>query len=235
MIEGLQLAARFSLPAFRNGSCGTLDLEEKHFLDCILEGKIDGLEKKFSRFFTMGPYLRTLAKIVGGQPFSPDVVSAYWIGNDSLFKAQPIHFDYLLSEFVSQGIPQDRLDHIRKNAPNRFIPLHLYQVLLSHLAGGSSLEDLQGVNDCMVRFGVVRKLKGETAKANTLSLSAQKGKLVFITKEINADFDKRFFKPGLKEGDIVAIHLGWVCKVLSPMETANLIYSTKEIVKEYNL
>jgi len=237
MVEGLQLAARFALPAYRNGSCGTGEVPEEQIIECVTKGNCKGVRKEFSKFATMYPYLKTIGNILDNtSPFHPDVVRAYWLGGDALSKAKPKHFEYLLAELVSQGFPCEHLDQVRKTAPTTFVPLHLYQVLLSHFLSGGTLQNLAGVNDCMVRSGTVTEISRRMAKVDLLSLVSLENKLVLaaIPKEVN--FEPKFFEPKLKTANTVAVHLGWVCKNLThePVDSFNLLNWTKEVLRTYN-
>ena len=235
MVEGLQLAAKFVLPAYRNGSCGTGELPEKQLVKCITEGNCKGVRNEFSKLATMYPYLETIRTILGySSPFHPDVVRAYWLGSDNLSKAEPKHFEQLLDNLVSQGFPEGQLDEVRKIAPSTFVPTHLYPVLLSRLLGPGSLEDLSSVNDCMVRWGVINSIKEEKALVAPLSLVNENGNLKTGRIETDVGFDSKLLETELKEGDEVAIHLKWVSKKISPMESISLLKWTLEVLRAYN-
>jgi len=237
MSTGLQLAARFALPAYRSGSCGTGKLPIETIIRCIQTGKCKGVRTEFGQFANMAPYLTTIKSIISTtDAFKPEVTRAYWLGSSALNKAKPKHFELLLSEMIIKGYPKDNLDEVRKIAPATFIPMHLYQVLLSHFLSGGTIKELDGVNNCMVRFGVITEISEEKAKVDLVSLTRKRRKLVTTNLPEEVEFDFRLFRPALKVGNTVAVHLKWVAVDLTrtPKDSANLLHWTKEIVKAYN-
>ena len=237
MSSGLQLAARFAYPAYRNSSCGTGKLPEEAIIKCILTGQCKGVRKEFGQFANMFPYLTTIKSMIGtADAFKPKVTRAYWLGSDDLHKAEPKHFELLLSEMVVKGYPRENLDELRKIAPANFIPMHLYQVLLGHFLSGGTRKDLGGVNNCMVRFGVITEISEKTAAVDLISLTNKRRKLVTTNLREEVEFDPRLFKPSLKVGNTVAVHLKWVAVNLTktPIDSANLLNWTKEVVNAYN-
>jgi len=237
MVEGLQLAARFVLPAYRNGSCGTGELPDEQIVKCITKGNCKGVRNEFTKLATMYPYLKIIRNILGySSPFHPDVIRAYWLGSDNLHKAEPKHFELLLSELVAKGFPREYLDEVKKIAPANFIPIHLYQVLLSHFLSGGTRKSLEGVNNCMVRSGVITEISGEKAKVDLVSLASKKKELVLTTLAEEVVFDTKLLKPALKVGNKVAVHLKWVAVNLTetPVDAVNLLNWTKEVLKAYN-
>lgn len=227
-IKALQLEARFSLPPNSLGYCGRETAAGK-FKQCIINGECGGVEKEVSKFIVLYPYLETIAKIGKLPVFSHKVIESYWIGNDLLKKIKPEHYDLLLKNFEKQGVPDFFVEELKQKPPKIFIPNHLFQVLHVGVgrASGAVSFNLKSINNCMIRWGEVVKVQNGRAVINLYSLEL-KGKIykLVINKEtvpINMDF-----VPGLKTGDIVAVHWNMVIKILTKDEEKKLKYWTKK-------
>ena len=82
-IEGLQLCSRFAFRPNQLRLCGR-DSAIKMVYACITQGECLGLEDEFSKFKAMYPYLLTISSKAEKDLFDPEVIEAYWIGNDLL-------------------------------------------------------------------------------------------------------------------------------------------------------
>jgi len=236
-IAALQLAVRFSLVPNELGYCGQ-DSAGKKFKRCIIKGDCRGIEEEICRFIVLYPYLKTLAKITGLPPFSYPVVESYWLGNEKLKKAKPEHYDLLLENFAKQGVPDWLIKELRKKRPKVFIPTHLFQVLRVGVgrASGSVPFNLDSINQCMIRWGVVTKIRNSkseirnlvTARLNSLR---KKGKTYEVTLRTETLRFEPEFLPGLRVGDSIACHWGWAVKILTAREEKNLSFWIKEVLK----
>jgi len=237
MNEGVRLAARFALPAYRNGACGTGTLPVESLMECAAGGSCQGVRNELSHFATLYPYLKTAGHIMGQEdPFQLDAVKAYWLGGGGLFRAKPEHFDFLLAEMLLRGFPIKHLPNIKRAAPKRFVPFHLYHILLGHELSGGNLAKLHGVNNCMVRYGVIKEVSGQEIGVSLLSLVEKEGQFKFEVQTETVAYDVRVIESSLKPGSTIAVHLGWVCEDLTEdkISSVNLLYWTKEVVTIYN-
>ncbi|KKS65276.1 MAG: hypothetical protein UV35_C0045G0006 [candidate division WWE3 bacterium GW2011_GWB1_42_6] len=134
----------------------------------------------------MHPYLRTLSKITGLPKFSYKVVESYWLGNDKLLKAKNKDYPTLLNFFTKQGVPEWFVAELKSEKPKKFIPTHLFQVLHVGVgrASGSVPYNLESINNCMIRWGKVKKVNKKTAIVSLNSLKKVKGVLTAHWKQI---------------------------------------------------
>ncbi len=235
LTTALQLACRFSLPPNSLGYCGQNSAPEK-FKKCVVAGECLGIKEELAKFIVLNPYLETLATITKKPKFSRDVVEAYWLGNDELTKAKPDDYKILLANFVKQGVPSWFVEELRTKPPKVFIPHHLFQVLHVGVgkASGSVPYTLESINNCMVRWGKVTRIKSDSLEADLISLDGKiaAGKLSGL-KLVCVSSRARFlpgFLPDLKIGDVVAVHWNQAVKILTSKEVDQLSFWTSRII-----
>jgi hypothetical protein len=229
--KALELCARFTLQPNELGYCGTTSASAK-LKKCILKGKCDGLEEEFESFIVLNPYLETIAKATGKDKFSYEVIESYWLGNDLLKEIKPDHYQDLIKNLTSQGIPKFLTKEISKKIPKSFIPVHLFNIL--HIgvgkASGSVPFNLKSINNCMIRWGNVLDQKiNKSTKTCTVKITQldKEWKLTETIEEVGID---HALTPDLKTDDSIAIHWGFVAKKLSDKELTNLIIWTQNLL-----
>ncbi len=234
MKKALELASRFTLPPNSLGYCGK-DTAPAKFIDCVVHGKTEGVEEELNHFIVLTPYLKTIAKMTGKPMFSYEVIESYWLGNDLLKSATMKDFDNLLDNFKTQGVPNWLIEEIKANPPKKFIPFHLFQVLFVGVgrASGSVPNNLESANQCMIKWGEVTHIKGNNITVNVNLLDKHKDSYMLAQETQKLPIRKDFL-PGLKVGDIVAVHWKQVIKILSPKEVSNLKYWTNQVLKILN-
>jgi len=221
-IKALQLVSRFSLPPNSLGFCGK-DSAAERLKECVIFGKCENVEEELSHFITLYPYLKTISEIIGLPAFSYPVVESYWLGNEELKKAKPEHFELLLENFAKQGVPEGTIAEFRKNKPKVFIPHHFFQVLTVSTEVGH-------INDCMIRWGEVKKIEGGKIFVDIAVLECQKGDYKLKNREEEFKFYPAFLL-GLKAGDTVAVHWKQAVKILTEEEENNLSFWTEKILR----
>ena len=227
----LQLLSRFSLPPNALGYCGKDSAPEK-FKKCVIEGKCSGITEEIKHFIVLNPYLKTLSKITEKGVFSYQVAEAYWLGNNLLKKFKTKDYEILLKNLKKQGVPDWITDELSKKDLKKFIPFHLFQILNAGV-GRTSVKDpynIKMMNQCMVRWGKVKKVEGNKITVKLNSLKKEKGKYGLELVEETVEAIPGFFKT-LRQRNIVAVHWGIVIKKLTKREIENLEYWTKKTVE----
>lgn len=201
------------------------------FIACVLENKCAEIDKELEKFIVLNPYLETISKLAGLNKFSYKVVEAYWLGNGVLNKAKKEDYLDLLKHFSKQGVPEWLIDELKEKVPENFIPLHLFQVLYIGVgkASGSVPYNMETINNCMVRWGKVKKIKAGKLYLALNSLKRSDKKIVLTSKNISFKYRDDFL-PGLKVGATVAVHWKQVVKVLDKKEEKNLEFWTKKVL-----
>ena len=240
----LNMACRFSLPPNSLGYCGQNSAPEK-FKKYVVDGGSAGdrqeIQQELEKFIVLNPYLETLATITDKSKFSRQVIEAYWLGNDKLKKAKSRDYLLLLDNFVKQGVPSWFVEELRAKEPKNYIPHHLFQVLHVGVGrtSGSVPFNLASINNCMIRWGKVTRIKGDKVEADLSSLDGKIGDgitsdgsvrgLKLVQKICQAVFLPDFL-PKLKLDDVVAVHWGQAVKILSPKEVIQLDFWTREVL-----
>lgn len=233
--SSLKLASRFSLTPNSLGYCGKKSAAAK-FKKCIINNKCDGVKEELSNFIVLFPYLKTLSKILK-QPFSSyQVIESYWLGNAGLKKAKQKDYFLLLDNFVKQGVPDFFIKGLKAKKPKQFIPHHLFHVLFIGVGRISQAVpfNLNSINNCMIRWGKIRKLFQKKAIVNLNSLKSNKKKSYTLTKiKTLIPFNPKF-TPGLKVGNTVAAHWGLIVKLLSRNEERNLQFWSAKVCQLFS-
>ncbi|NMC36014.1 hypothetical protein GYA49_03130 [Candidatus Beckwithbacteria bacterium] len=232
--KALQLCAHFALQPNQLGYCGR-DCAPAKFQKCMIAGDCKGVETEIKKFIVLNPYLQTIAEVTGLDPFSYQVIEAYWLGNDLLKKFKPKHYQILLKYLAKQGVPDWLLKEISKKQPKAFIPIHLFNILHVGVGrtSGSVPFNLKSINQCMIRWGVVSekvKAKKLKLKVKTQSLRKTRNNYQLISKAEIVDWNKKLVSD-IHTGDQVAVHWGWVAKKLNKQEIENLQLWTEKLVK----
>lgn len=230
-IDALQLACRFALPPNSLGYCGQDSAPEK-FKRCVISNECEGVEEEISKFIVFYPYLKTISEITNLPVFSYKVIESYCLGNELLRKVKSHHYEILLKNFAEQGVPDWLIQELRQKPPKLFIPHHLFQVLHVGVgrASGAVPFNTDTINQCMIRWGKVRKIAENeaTIELNSLKETGQ-GYELTMSQETHPIIPE--FVPDLRIGDTVAVHWKQVIKKLTPDEEKNLTYWTKKTLK----
>jgi hypothetical protein len=228
----LQLCARFAFSPNQLGYCG-LDSAQKAFYDCIVNGKCEAVREEMKQFKALYPYLKTIGEVLNKDWLDYEVVEAYWLGNESLKKFKPEHYEILIKNLAAQGLPDFFIEEIGKKKPKTFIPLHLFNVL--HIGvgqiTGSVKYNLENVNNCMVRWGEVLETdeKRKSVQVMLKSLINPKSGYQITNIKYQIIYVPEFL-PDLIKGSTVAVHWGQVVKVLEKVEVENLEKWTKTVL-----
>lgn len=243
--KALSLCARFALTPNQLGFCGS-SKASLILQNCIFQKDCQGVKQELKKFIILNPYLQTLAQICDLDPFSYQVIEAYWLGNDLLKKCKPSHYSLLLKNFSKQGVPGFLIKELKIKKPKAFIPIHLFNILYVGVgrASGSVPFNLNSINNCMIRWGKVLEINQKTHQARiylqSLSNSrhsdpALAGEESFQNsyhlkpKIESLTYDPKF-TPNLKIGDSVTAHWNFISKKLTQREEKNLDFWTNQLL-----
>lgn len=229
--SGLAVFARYAYPPNRLGYCGPADHEA--LLGYAQTGEIDARLARMAKAFDGPlPYLRTLAG--GGDPFSGEVVEAYWIGNELLEELDPGLFRRQV-EATFKGQPTVDWGRVERALPHG-LPHHSFQVLVTYpwlglldRPGGHAIRVL---DQCRIRWGQVQDVRDGAVAVDSRPLTYADGRLglggVRRERELVALRGAR--GTSLGPGDWVAMHWQWVCDRLTPRQVRDLErYSTQQV------
>ncbi len=223
-MQGVQLAARFSIATNRLKYCGPADAEPALFRT-ITEGKdFDASRTALLRFEALEPYLTAIAAKHGKDPLDHDVVEAYWIGNDLLDGLTRKDFRGILETLTRRGLPRTMADALAAHLPDRPLAHHAFHVSYVGVGNvtGHVKTTLPNMESCRPAWArVLRVAKGEL-EIEKPPLAYEGGRLR-IGKPVRETvaFDPRVL-PGVAKGDHVALHWNWPALALTDGQLVNL-------------
>lgn len=226
--KALELISRFAYCPNNLGFCG-LESAGKKFVDCVSEGRCEGVAEELPEFKVLHPYLQMIAEVTGKHWLDYEVAEAYWLGNDLLEEFGDEHYDVLMDWFLKQGLPDFFVEEVRNERPKTFIPVHLFNIL--HVGVGrvtASVErNLENINQCMVRWGEVTKVEDEqvTVELHSLVTESEIG-----VSSVTVDYMPEFL-PEVGLGDIVALHWKAAVMRLDEGQVENLEKWTRRLVE----
>lgn len=236
-IDGAILAARHSFMPNRLGYCGP-DENEVLLEACLNNKPSKELINALKAFQAAFPYLRFIAQSLGiDDPFDYRVVEAYWIGNDALQKIPPTGFYDHLRERLKVKFPKEQIKKLFETQPYAAFPHHALHVFNAFstmgtvpdsFATASGSDDVVGgmMDKCRISWG---KVLGTDGNGNLTveyePILRREGKLSLglpVKTSVVAEVQGRSFLAGIRLGDWVSFHWGFVCTTLSPTQVANL-------------
>ena len=217
-LDGMVRFIRYGFMPNRLRYCG--GDENRLLFDHAVEEVVDGgLKGHLQKFTGALPYLQLIARANGiADPFDPRVVDAYWIGNDLLDRVEvrQLH-DSLLERYGKQLQGRTR-DLVLGKAPAGARPHHSFHVLDIHSRVGELGQSLSTMDHCRVSWGTVVEVAGGELVVDRVPMLLELGKLVLgrpVRERVMRQIDGRGFVDDARVGDVVSIHWGWACEVLS--------------------
>ena len=223
-MQGVQLAARFSIATNRLKYCGPADAEPALFRTIVGGKELEASRKALLRFEALEPYLTAIAAKHGRDPLDHDVVEAYWIGNELLDDLTRDDFRGILDVLTRRGLPRTMADALAAHLPERPLPHHVFHV--SYVGVGNvtghvktTLPNMEACRPSWAR--VVRVSKGKLdLEKPPLELAGGRLRLGTAVRE-TVTYDLRVL-PEVRKGDHVALHWNWPALVLTDGQLTNL-------------
>lgn len=220
--DGILRCSRYAFGPNRLHYCGPDSNRE--VLAYMKEGVSDpGLETILRKFQTMYPYLKYIAKANKiRDPFDERVVEAYWIGNNLLEDIEKKTFYHHLVRDIGlkKRVGAKTLAGLIEKIKQKALPHHSFHVFnvfgrTGHIEKNHTLETM---DSCRVSWGTVEKISGPFLAARTQPLISTNGKLALgepVLKQIARRLDSDFEIEQIKTGDIITMHWGVPCEVIS--------------------
>ncbi len=226
---GLLRSARYAFGPNRLHYCGPDANAE--ILAHMQHGAADpGLESLLKAFRTMYPYLRLIADANHiRDAFDERVVEAYWLGNELLenVKKQQLWQHLIEKQEIKKRIGPKEFPHVEDKVRQGAVPHHSFHVLdiwrrTGHLEREHTLASL---DSCRISWGTVAAVHGPAVTVETEPLVHNEGKLKLgqpvqkvLTRPLEAEPDISELKPG----DVVSLHWGVLCEVITPTQAVTL-------------
>ena len=228
-MSGALLFSRYASPPNQLGYCGPAD--SRALLEYGAAAVVDsGLTQLARAFSGAWPYLELLARATGiADPLDRRVVEAYWVGNDLLDRVDMATFGNALVDRFRRRAGSG-WDHLAQAVPAGAVPHHSFHVFgvypwVGLLRAGASGHPLHVLDRCRVRWGRVVASHGEDVVVRYRPLTWDGARLELgspTTETAVTATGGLGFVTGLRPGDWVSLHWGWVCDRLGPRQLAAL-------------
>lgn len=233
-MDGLVRCSRYSFGPNRLHYCGP---DANHEMKAYLkEGVSDpGLSLILKQFDTLSKYLRLIARSNNiADTFDDRVVEAYWLGNELLESVEKrALFDSLVDDHkLKKKIRLKDFDSLTSKIGQGAVPHHSFHVLnvwrrTGHLDREHTVESM---DECRISWGKVQRVDGPSLIIQAEPLLYGQGKLYLgeprerkIARSLEAEHDIE----NAKRGDIITIHWGVPCEVITQWHA--------DILKKYTL
>ncbi len=210
-MDGVPLAARFSLATNRLKFCGPADAEPVLFRAITEGAALPDARRSLERFEALLPYLEAIGRVHGLDPFDRRVVEAYWVGNDLLDGVDRGEFATLLGALGRRGLPRSIVARLLARLPERPIPFHAFHVAYVGVGAvtGHVPTTLANMEACRPSWARVQSVGAGHLLLRQPSLTADRGRLSLGPEsEIERAYDPRVLEH-VTVGDWVAVHWGW--------------------------
>jgi hypothetical protein len=220
--------ARYASPPNRLGYCGPGAARE--FNELIEADAVAELRQSAREFAAAYPYLELLAGANRSHdhhadPLADAVVEAYWIGNPLLTRVEIADFGRSIDDRFRRRAGRD-WNHVELSVPNGAAN-HAYHVLVASpwvglMREGVVDEPLAIVDSCRISWGTVVGASGSGPLVRRTPMVWTQGQLGWGMTGV-----EQVVSPiSVAVGDIVSLHWGQVCEVLTPEQLRWLVSIT---------
>jgi Family of unknown function (DUF6390) len=233
--SGPLLFARYAFGPNRLGYCGPADSSE--LFELAIDGRREGdLRALARRFDGAWPYLELIARSNGRpDPLDPEVVEAYWLGNELLDQVPAMRLGTSLQTRFRSRLRADDWRWLAGKPADGARPVHAFHVLdvfprVGLLRSDRADDVLATMDGCRIRWGRVVAVEGDWLVVAVVPIRSVGGRLELAAPElerVQAWRDGAGFVADLGPGDIIAVHWSWACERLDGRRLANLMSWTR--------
>ena len=235
-MQGVQLAARFSLATNRLKYCGPAEAEPALYRTIVEGQDLEASRTNLLRFEALEPYLAAIAAKHGRDPLDPDVVEAYWIGNELLDDFTREDFRAILDVLTRRGLPKTMAETFAAHLPERPLPHHTFHVSYVGVGNvtGHVKTTLPNMEACRASWARVLRVTKDGLEVEKPALAYARGRIsIGPTSKETVAYDPRML-PDVRNGDHVALHWNWPALVLTDGQLANLKEYTQRSLEAAN-
>ena len=229
MEDGVALCARFSIATNRLQYCGPRDAEPQLYRAITEHAGLDRARDALRRFEALNPYLEAIAEKHGRDPFDPEVVEAYWLGNELLDAFGRADFPPVVERLVRRGLPRSTADRLLRWLPEHPIPHHVFHVAFVGVGEvtGHVETTLANIEACRPAVAAVSAIDGRSVRVWGPALRVADGRLLLDREvERTLTFDPAML-PDLAVGRSLAVHWSLPALVLSEAQERALAKYTR--------
>ncbi len=226
---GMLLASRYAYPPNSLSLCGPEKQTDLAWYSGNLTVDL-GTKELLEQFGTLYPYLKLIAAENNRKdPFDPEVVEAYWIGNALLKNVGLSPFMKHLTDDLqlAKKVPKKTLLSIAQHIDTGGLPFHNFHVLAIYRRTGNipDVHTIRTMDACIINFGKVLNKTEETLTVLTKPIISTNGILLWgkpIRRHLSTQGVHDRLAADIKPGDWISYHWGQFCESLSPRKLRNL-------------
>lgn len=202
-----------------------------------------GLVEHLTKFETLYPYLQAIAEANGiGDPLDPQVVEAYWVGNELLDRIpqQAVYAALTDNQKLPKRLSQKEMKWLLPKIDNKARLHHSFHVfnVFSRTGHHTVEHTVETMDECRISWGEIMQnseFQMLNDKQNTnLKINIKSQKLVYKNGALTLTPNIREVVVAsealgmrLKIGDLVSVHWGFVCDRLTQVQVKRLERYTK--------
>jgi hypothetical protein len=229
-MDGVALAARFSLVTNRRQFCGPSDAEPSLYRACVTGEGTPAARSALRQFEALSPYLEAIGEKHRRDALDREVVEAYWIGNDLLEAFDRVDFVRILERLRRRGLPRSIAERLTGLVPDEAIPYHAFHVSFVGVGAvtGHVPTTVANMEECRPAWATVDRVDGDALSVRSAPLTWNGAHFALGTERgRRVTYDPQVL-PEVAPGSAVAVHWGWPALVLTPGQRRALeLYSTK--------
>jgi hypothetical protein len=233
-VHGTVLFTRYAFMPNHLQRCGPLRAQDNRTIfQYAVAGDTDPYLTSLLREFEAAyPYLQLIARTTGfADPFDPEVVRAYWIGNALLEQVEVAELHRSVRERFGKRVSAKALDYLLGKVPAGVRPHHSFNVFDVQRFTQEKTHTIHNMDKCRISWGKVLAVEpghfvveyqplvwGEPASNGRGGLmlgAAQAGRVI-------RHMDGQGFAERAQVGDWIAFHWDWACDVITEAERAHL-------------
>ncbi len=243
-LSGLALCSRYAYPPNSLSLCGPTKTGKQKDLKWFstYQQTSKGTLEILSQFSTLFPYLQLIAQENNlKDPFDPQVIEAYWLGNNLLRKISIDNFAKYLngSTELRKKLARKELISLFNKISTGAFPYHAFHVLNIYKRTGhfNVPHTILTMDACLINWGKVKKITKTVVIVETKPLKIINTRLAFgqlMRRTIMSQGENDVLFSRLKVGEFISYHWGYFCQKLTTSQLRNLIYFTNLSLHQAN-
>ena len=242
--DGILFHAKYAFMPNTLGYCGP---DAK---GVILEGLEGGRSRRdmvssLQKFEAAYPFLKLIARNTGREVFDYEVPEAYWIGNELLDRVPAPDF-YSFSHRELEGKDHEEVRRLFRKLDGNARPHHSFYVMSTYAASGhndgpsianESEKKIAGlIDNCRISWGKVIEVGKGELRVRHRPLVITEGRLTLGGPSMRRVRYNSAVKPfgTVRKGDVVSLHWGYACDVLSATQALNIAKYTRSDLRQVN-
>lgn len=228
--EALVRACKYALLPNKLGYCGASDFSKSYltFIENPKPSEAPKIEATLRSFRAMYSYLKLIASHNDAEPFSNDVVEAYWLGN-SLLDNVPVEAVKKMIKNAFIEIPKEQREKKADFLKNHALVQHSFHVLYVNFLNPKVKPVCKNMDMCIVKYGKVIDSSAKKVKTKSISLKYALGEIKVIEKVLMLENP---FNYDLKKGTLVSAHWG---NIIEPIDEERSKWIKKALLKNVAL